>query len=485
MASGIESLSYAVRPIVIGRYLGELGLMLAALTVVPLLASLVFGEYSISLRFVITIAAVVAIAWPLSRLKVGEPILANEAFSITALAFILAPLIMTFPMQASGLSFIDALFESISAATTTGLSMVPDPENRSHSFLFARAWMQWYGGLGIAVLSVALLMQHGAATRRLLDPEAGDSLATTTRVHARRVFIVYVALTALAIGVLWLIGGRIEYAVDHALTAVSTGGFSSFNDSLASQGTAFAYAVIGFSLLGAVSLPLYFYAFSESWRALLREREWFILLLACLFGGAIVSLSLIGSQGLQTGDALREGFLLSISAQTTAGFAALPPQETSDFTLGVLILQMLTGGSVGSTAGGMKILHLLILLRVLQLILLRAGTGPHAVVDARLFGQPLDDATLVRALLIVLLFIVTVALSWLAFLAHGYAPMHALFEVVSATGTVGLSVGITSTELPTFLKLVLCFDMLAGRLEIIALLVLLWPGTWLGRRYTT
>jgi len=148
----------------------------------------------------------------------------------------------------------------------------------------------------------------------------------------------------------------------------------------------------------------------------------------------------------------------------------------------VMIASMLTGGSVGSSAGGIKLLRLLIMLRILQLILRSTALPPHAVAEPSLAGQRLENDEVIKALLLILLFIIIIVLSWIPFIVLGYDPLNALFEVVSACSTAGLSSGITRPELETFLKGVLCFDMLAGRLEIIALLVVIYPRNWCGRR---
>jgi trk system potassium uptake protein TrkH len=296
---------------------------------------------------------------------------------------------------------------------------------------------------------------------------------------------VYAVLTVLAIIVLSLLAGDVEHGLAHALAAVSTGGFSSHGDSLASTSTAFALAVLGFALLGAVTLPLYYQVFREKASQLWVDVEWAWLLGAVAIGAMLLMATLLLQQDLSVATAVKQGLLLSMSAQSTAGFAAMAPAELNDFGLGVLMTQMLIGGNVGSTAGGVKLLHILLLARVIQVAIQRAGMGPHAVVTPRLFGEPIEPQTIVNALLVVILFMLTVLVSWLIFLAHGMPPMASLFEVVSATGTVGLSAGLVSTDLPTTLKLVLCFDMLAGRVEVVALLVLLWPGTWIGRRYAS
>jgi trk system potassium uptake protein TrkH len=143
---------------------------------------------------------------------------------------------------------------------------------------------------------------------------------------------------------------------------------------------------------------------------------------------------------------------------------------------------MLAGGGVGSTAGCIKLLRVLILLSLIRRLVMRSRLLDHAVAPMKLLGRNWSDEALLGMLLLVLLHLLVVGLSWLAFLPYGYDPLDALFEVVSATGTVGLSTGITTASLPLPLQLTLIADMLLGRLEILALLVFLAPGTWLGRR---
>src|SRR6056297_2412323 len=147
-----------------------------------------------------------------------------------------------------------------------------------------------------------------------------------------------------------------------------------------------------------------------------------------------------------------------------------------------MIVSMLIGGGVGSTAGGIKLLRVLILLRLIQVVLQRATMPSSAVRYAKLRGKVLDDDAIQRVLILILLYVGVVAVSWFAFLVYGYPPMDALFEVVSATATAGLSTGITAPDMPAFLKGVLCLDMLLGRVEIIALLVVLYLLNWGGTR---
>jgi len=482
----LATLTYAVRPRVVAKYAGQVGLALGALTLAPLVVCLFQRNLGLAWHYGVVIGILALVCIPAARFRSPERIQTNEALVITALAFVLAPLLMTFPFMGSGLTFLDALFEAVSGVTTTGLSTVHDIQSMSPSFLFARAWMQWYGGLGIVVLSVALLSGHAIASRRLVDPEAAsENLVTTTRTHARRVLVVYLLLTAMGIAALLLFTSASPMdAITHTLSAVSTGGFSTHRDSLAGfHDVRVTIITSALSLLGAISLPLYYWTRVRGWRHAAGDPE----LPALFIGIAAVTVVLFWSlsTALPAGDAARNAVFLGISAQTTTGFSTLDVGTLGATAKLALVLSMMVGGCLGSTAGGIKLLRLRIVLRLIGVSVRATGATAHAVVQPRLGDRPLSDEDINRALLMVVLFAMVVTASWLAFLAAGQPPLDSLFEVVSATGTVGLSTGITSASLDPLLKWVLCFDMLAGRVEIVAMLVLLYPRTWFGRRVVT
>lgn len=481
MTEGFSSLVQPVNWPVLGKYLGQLALVLAVLAMPPLAAALIGGEWTPVPRYLVTIGVLCALGWPLSRLQAPDRLQGNEAMVIVTLAFALGPLLMAYPMAAAGLPYLDALFEAVSGITTTGLTTLQSVEDKPRYFLFARAWMQWYGGLGIAVLAVALLARQGLASRKLVETSGAEILASTSRAHARRVLAVYLLITVVAFLLIWAAGLDPFAALIQALAAVSTGGFSGFDHSLGGELPALVpYAVILACLLGAVSLPTY-YAARRGPMALWADYELRALLLLCAVWSATLVLW-FSLNGADFTEALHHGTLLAVSAQTTTGFSTLEVGGLAAFPKGVLILAMIVGGSVGSTAGGIKLLRWLMLLRLVQLLIRRASVPEHVVVEARLGGRQVEDAELARAMLVIALMGGVVVLSWLAFLAYGYPPLDALFEVVSATATVGLSTGVTATDLPAALKALLCVDMLAGRLEVMALLITVYPPTWFGRR---
>jgi trk system potassium uptake protein TrkH len=398
----------------------------------------------------------------------------NEALVVTVLAFVFAAGLMTYPLTSAGLTPLDAWFESVSAVTTTGLSMVAEPESCTPAFLFARSWAQWFGGLGMVVLSLALALGRVGDMRRLASASYDEEdLDQGLRPYARRVLAVYAVLSIAGLALVWAAGIPLFQAVIHTLSAISTGGFSGFAESLAGLDAPARFALAAVSVLGALPLPVIYRAWASGFGELMRDPE-----LRALAGALVIVALLLWWLGHMTPD---EAMLQAVFAQTTTGFSTLEAGDLDAGSKWVLILSMAAGGGVGSTAGGMKLLRVLVLIRVLQLTILRAQLPPHAVVQPALGTRPLDHGQIEHALLLLALFPLLVLVSWLPFLAAGHAPLDALFEVVSATATVGSSTGITSPDLAPGLKLVLTLDMLAGRIEILALLVLVYPGSWFKR----
>jgi trk system potassium uptake protein TrkH len=475
-------LSSAVRPRVVARHWGELNVALALASLVPLAAALWLGE----LREAAVLAGVVLVLGlageGLRRLRHVERLRTHEALVVVTGIFAWTALVMTPVFCVSGMAPADALLESVSAITTTGLSTLGDVEKRPALILFLRAWLQWVGGLGMVVLSVALLAGSSVVMRQLEIADPGDfDLAASTRAHARRSLLVYVALSSATFAGCWAVGLAPFEALVHTLSALSTGGFSSRDESLAAFGWAPQAVLSAGCLAGAVSLALWGQVRRRGALALLNDVEVRALLSLVAVLGLGLVLVLWRVQGLALPEALRHGAFLAITAQTTTGFSTTAIDALAPAAKLLLMVGMLIGGSSGSTAGGVKLLRLLVVIAVLRWALGRVRMPEHAVAEPRLGGETLPVGDAERVLALLAAYAGVGLLSWLAFLLHGYDPLDALFEVTSALGTVGLSTGITSTGLEDALKGVLCLDMLAGRVEFIAILVTLAPRTWLGR----
>ena len=455
----------------------------AVLTLVPLAVSVFSGEYILGQRYAAVIALLGAGGLLLGRIPTPTRVQKNEALVVVALAFLTTPLVMAWPMMASGLGFVDAFFEAVSAVTTTGLSTTASVEDKPLAFLFGRAWMQWYGGLGVVILALAIVVQPGSLAKRLSvsEVDARDPVGGT-RAHFQRITAVYLLLTVAGVSVLCLLGISLLDAVLYSFAAVSTGGFAPHDQSLAALGAGPVVVTTLLCVAASLVLMRYHRIYRDGWGQFLADRQLWALFILIFLQAAALTWVMGRGAGLPWAEALWHGSMMAASAQSTAGFSTTPVGALDPVAKAVMILGMFVGGGSGSTAGGVKLLRLLILLSLIGTMLRRTTMPARAVWHPRLGRNRLDDGEIQEALTIIALAGGVIALSWLPFLALGYDALDGLFEVTSATSTVGLSTGLSGPDLPAALKLVLCMDMLLGRLEIVAWLVLFYPRTWLGRR---
>ncbi|WP_238946928.1 TrkH family potassium uptake protein [Seongchinamella unica] len=468
-------MQFAVRPAVVGRLLANMYGILALLTIVPGLLAALTGSVAAPAYGVVVL--ILGLLWLLARsLPDPERVQKNEALVVVALLFTSSSLLLALPLMSYGIPFIDAWFEAVSGVTTTGLSTLQITD-RPVAFLFGRAWMQWVGGIGVVVLALALFVRPGVSASRLgFSDREMDDVVGGTRAHARRVIIIYLVITAVGITALLVAGSSLIDAIVHCMAAISTGGFANYQSSLAGISAPQLWVINGLCLAGAVSFHLYYRSILHTRREELLDNQLYALLVVLVLSTTLVWVvsRLVGLQASP-----QDLITLTISAQTTAGFstmdlAALPPA-----VILVLCTFMAVGGGAGSTAGGIKLDRALLMLQVAYRTLLRSSVTEQVHVRGE---KGVEASRVEEAVALIFWFLLVVLLSWLVFLACGYSPMHSLFEVISATATVGLSAGLTSADLPAALKALLCFNMLLGRLEIVAMLILFAPRSWFGRR---
>jgi trk system potassium uptake protein TrkH len=492
-----QALMHAARLRVVAATLAQLLVMLGLLNLVPGLVAVGLGQESLWLRLGLVAGSLCALGLLLLRLPGVDlrriDLQWNEALAVTALAFLLAAGSMVWPLMAAGIGPLDALLEAVSGVTTTGLTVLRGLDHADPALLFLRGWMQWYGGLGIAVLTAALIMRHHASARRLLETTGEQLTGAGARQHARTVFLVYAVLTVLAVAAVWAAGAAPFEALVYALSAVATGGFAPADASLAALPVATTGVLTTVCLLSAVTLPLYARVPIHGIGVLWRDEEVRALIAAVLWTTLALTLLGMRQQGVDQGtawgldwqSALGQGVTLGVSAQSDTGFSTVEIAALSPASQLVLMLSMTVGGCTGSTAGGLKLVRLLVLLRLVQLALRRTAVAERAVLHTRVDGDILEQDTITSALQLLSLWLAVLLLSWLVFLIHGHAPLPSLFEVVSATANAGLSSGLAGPELEPALKWVLIADMLFGRVEVLAMLVLLYPPTWIARRRHT
>ncbi|MFW6299822.1 MAG: TrkH family potassium uptake protein, partial [Oceanicaulis sp.] len=473
-------LSYAVRPRVI-LHVGALALLaLTPLPLVPAIIAALDGDWAFALRCAAILAVFLAIGVFGRSSRPSAPRL-NEALTVMAAAFIVPPLAMGWAMAAYDIPLNAALFEAVSGLTTTGLSVLPNPEDLDTTLLFTRAWMQWVGGLGFAVLVLGLMGGAGAsAAQRLNEAEPmGDDPMAPLRTRARRTLMVYAVLTFACFLALWLTGPDAGRALLFAMTALATGGFAPHSASAAVlEGWLPKVILIGFSTLGAISFSVYLHALrGKTLGAGLRTNLLSLFIFAAI---SVAGLSLfMGLAGFDVGQVLAHAPFIAVSAQTNTGFSTMEVSALPPAGLAFLMIAMWIGGNSGSTAGGIKTFRVMILFAMVRLTLQRTSLPPDAVSHLSAAGRRVTGAQLQNVITIALLSIATIFLGWIPFLLAGYGP-EALFDITSAVTTTGLSTGVVGPTLEPGLKAVLTVAMILGRVEFIALLVMIWPPTWIG-----
>ncbi len=469
-----SELSYSVRLHVIAKYLGLVLLVSVGVVAVPLIFSLVWEDFAQSIS--LAVIAVLFLTLGLLSLKIPKPrsLQSNEAYVIIAFSFIIGSLAMVYPMMQSGLTFIDALFESTSGITTTGLTITQPQTSYSKTFFLIRSWMQWYGGLGFIIFSLGLAFQPGGISKTFVkEVMYKDDKIENSKIFAQRVLFIYSVITVIAILVLYVIGLPLREAFIFTFSSISTGGFSIFPDSLASFSYVTQSFIIFFSLLGAISFPLFWIKSRAEVCGLIKDVQLRTLLICC----ALFSLLLMFLYASNWLDFWPKAILNAISLQTTTGFSTFDLTQLNNSSKFMLIASMFIGGSTISTAGGLKLLRLLIIWRGIRFLFFKTTLSSYVSQSYEWKSTEIGACLCLFALYIVMIFAST-----LVFVIMGYDPLDSLFDVTSAMGTVGTSSGVTGTELPSLLKGILCVDMLLGRLEIVTLIVILYPKTFIGRR---
>ncbi len=475
--SGQTSVTYRPRWRVIGRILLRQSAVFQMLLLPPLAAAAIDGETRLAVALGIPALLAAAPLPLLRRIALPGDIRRIEAVLTVVMVFLISVLLTSPAYVMLGLAPLDALFEATSALTTTGFSMIATPEGLPTSAHVLRAWSQWCGGLVIAVAGLAFLMGRGPASRALGFADFGDEpLESSTGRHARALLLAYLAITLTgAVGAAFLVPGLLEGPL-LALTAVSTGGMTPRGDSLASYSAAAQGFLILLCMAGAISLAVPVLMHRHGIAGTVRSSGLASVLKAFLI--AVVATVLLHiMSGVRAPAEIWRGVVTLLSAQTTTGFTVGPVYGPAPVAV-LLLVVMAIGGQTGSTAGGLKIERVRVLLSTITLTLRRLQSPGKAVLYQRLDGEIISGERLGFAVALALTYVAAALLLWTAFLLHGLTPLDSLFDVVSALSTVGAGTGVIGPDLPPDLKPLVIFAMLLGRVEFFGLLVLAHPGTW-------
>ncbi len=473
----------------IGFVLGRILLVEAGLLTLPLAVALLYREPA--MPWLITMAALVVCGALLSFRKPERTALyAKDGFAAVALVWLLMSAFGALPFVLSGdiLHYVDAFFETVSGFTTTGASILPAVEPLSRGSLFWRSFTHWVGGMGVLVFVMAILPMSDGHTMHILraempGPTAGK-LVSRMSDTAKILYGIYFVMTAVMILLLVLGGMDLFDACIHAFGTAGTGGFSSRNASVGAYNSAYIDIVIGIGMLAfGVNFNLYFFLLVRRFREVLRSEElWVYLGIVAASTAAIAAniLSLYDS----VGTALRHTFFQVSSVITTTGYATVDFGQWPVFSKTVLVLLMFVGGCAGSTAGGLKVTRIVTLAKA-AVMDMRKMLHPNAVINVRMEGRALPEKQVRGVQAYLSIYILILCGSWLLLSLAGFDELTTFTSVVTCINNVGPGLNMVGPTgnfsfFAPWAKLLLSFDMLAGRLELFPMLLLFAPSIWRG-----
>ena len=384
-------------------------------------------------------------------------------------------------------SFTDAFFETMSGFTTTGSTILDEIESLPKSILFWRSMTQWIGGMGIIVLTIAILPLLGIGGMELFVAEAPgptkDKIHPRIKETAKRLWIIYFSLTALETVVLMFFGLSFFDSINHSLTTTSTGGFSTKQESIAAFQNPFVEAVIViFMFLAGTNFTMIYFGLKMKFRKIVNNDEFKWYLSAVFVLILLLSFYRTHTSSSDFIHAFREISFQVVSIITTTGYATADYTLWGSFLTFIFFLFLFSGASAGSTSGGIKIVRIILLIKN-GLLEFKRRLHPKAVIPVMLNKQVISSTITYNllAFIFLYLFVFTLGSIFLSFL--GVDMLTSISAVASAVGNVGpgiADVGPSSSfsQLPTSAKWILSLLMLMGRLELFTVCVLFTPYFW-------
>ncbi len=471
----------------IGYLLGIILLIEAALLCVPMVVALIFGESPFPFLLTIGILALVALLPVLFRPKTTR-IYAQEGFVIVALAWILMSLFGALPFVFSNAipNYIDAVFETVSGFTTTGASILTAVEGLPRGILFWRSFTHWVGGMGVLVFMLAILPSDNGRAMHLLRAEVPgpvkDKLVPKMRQTALILYGIYAILTLALMIALLFTGMPLYDSVVNALATAGTGGFAVKNASIGAYNNPAAEWIIGiFMIVFGINFNLYFLLIVKRFTDFFKNRELRVYLSVVLGATLLITLNTL-SYYPTVGTTVRTAFFQVASIVSTTGFGSFNYNLWPSFSKSILFLLMLTGACAGSTAGGLKMSRVMLMFKnifrsIKQVVM------PRSVNVVRQEGEVIPERTLHATANYITIYFVMIVFMTLLVSLDGFDFETNISAVLACINNIGPGFSVVGpvgnfAGFSYFSKIILTFTMLAGRLELLPILILFSPALW-------
>jgi len=411
----------------------------------------------------------------------------RDMFVMTTFTWLVSCAFATLPfLLLSKLSFTDAYFEAMSGLTTTGSTVMQGLEHMPPAILLWRSLLQWLGGIGFIVLAVAVLPYLNVGGMKLFQMESSDrSEKDSPRMSnvARNILIVYLTLSFICGVCYWFSGMSLFDAINHAMTTLSTGGFSTSDASLAHFSNSSQWVASAFMFLGGLPFLLYVQTLRRRQLVLFRDAQvqgffWLVVITTLMMSLWIWYKGVFPLQ-----DAIRISMFNIVSVLTTTGYGLTDFGIWSHFTTVLFIFLMLVGACSGSTSGGMKIFRFQVASALFQKQA-RQLMHPAGVFPQKYNGRPVSDHIIRSIVAFVLSYMAVIIVSSALLGMLGLPPLEAISGSITAISNVGPGLGPVIgplgnfASLPDAAKWILAFDMMLGRLEILTVAVLFFPSFW-------
>ena len=471
------------------KTIGQVLLVESALMLIPLAVALLCGggdAMAILISLIITAAAGELLSLLRPR---SDNLRAREGFAVVALGWILVSFFGCLPFRLHGCipKLVDAYFETVSGFTTTGATLLTDVEVLPKGLLFWRSFSHWVGGMGVLVLSLALLPKMGARSIHLMRAEspgpAVDKLVPRVGNNAKILYYLYISLTAAMLVCLLLTGMNLYDALIHTFGAAGTGGFSNYNASVGAFDSPAAEIIIGvFMALFGVNFSIYYYILRRNWGAVKHNSELWTYLSMMLVSSVVIAVNILPMYGHNFFTSLRYSFFQVSSIMTTTGYATADFDLWPQLSRTLLTALMLVGASAGSTGGGLKVVRMQLLVKS-GIREIRHTVHPKSVNTIKMDGRTVSDSVLNGVQSFFFMYILVLIVSVLLISFDGYDLETNLTAVLSALSNIGPGFNLVGPTrnfsiFSDFSTFVLSMDMLIGRLEIFPMLMLAAPSAW-------
>ncbi|MEO5353863.1 MAG: TrkH family potassium uptake protein [Magnetococcus sp. XQGC-1] len=468
------------------RVLSLLATLLAFCQLAALAVALILGEDPVPfIRSIVVGGAIGLLYFATSTAKTD--LRARDGILIVGMGWAMATVLAGLPFVFGGwMGWIDSWFETASGFTTTGASILTDVEILPKSQLFWRSEIQWLGGMGILLLAIAILPFLGVGGMEILKAEVPgptkDRLVPRVATTARILWVLYFGITVA--NILALMGSGMDFleATDHAFTTMATGGFSTRNASLAAFSPSAQWWTTIFMFIAGTNFLLHYRLFYRRDFGVVKDPELLTYLGIVLVVGIFIGIALMQMQGKDLELAMRHSFFNVVSIMTTTGFANDDFAKWPLFLQVILLCLMVIGGMAGSTAGGIKVLRLVMVWEMLLVVLDRLIT-PRRITVPKYAGVPIPPEVMEGSLIMVVVFLFVMLLSVIVLTAVGLDFTTAFSASLACIANVGPGIAkVGPVENFAFIhdagKLLLTVTMIAGRLELFTVLILFFPRFW-------